>query len=192
MSTPPCGGCTHSRRQALQGLAGCALAAAGMSAAPGAWSAEDGPQPGDWLVSVDADEPKPLRVDDIERGAKQVFAWPHDPAGKRNRDASRLNRVLLLRLDTAELDAETRERSADGVLAYSGVCTHQGCDVSAWRAQEKTLLCFCHFSQFQPAKGAVVVAGPAPRSLPWVALRSDAGRLVLASGFNQPPGGHKA
>ncbi|EHR73601.1 Rieske Fe-S protein [Burkholderiales bacterium JOSHI_001] len=192
MSTPPCGGCTHSRRQALHGLAGCALAAAGVSAAPSAWSAEEGPQPGDFLVSVDADDARPLTVADIEPHAKQVFAWPHEPSAKRNRDASRLNRVLLLRLDPAELDAETRERSAEGVLAYSGVCTHQGCDVSAWRAQEKTLLCFCHFSQFQPAKGAVVVAGPAPRALPWIALRSDAGRLVLASGFNQPPGGHKA
>lgn len=190
-SPPPCcTGCNVGRRQALHQLTagalslGCGLAGA---AAP-----DDGPRAGDWLVPVDADNTNPLNVADLKPGSKQLIAWPHDPAARRNRDGSRLNRVLLVRLDPATLDADTAARAADGVLAYSSICTHQGCDVSAWRAQEKTLLCFCHFSQFQPAAGAKVVAGPAPRPLPWLPLKSDGGRLVLAGGFDQPPGGHQS
>lgn len=187
----PCSGCDAGRRAALQRLACGAVAASGLSTAA-AWSAAEGPQPGDWLVSVDADTPVPLTVADLKPNTKQQQAWPCDPKTMTLRDSSRLNRVLLVRLEPAALDAETATRAAEGVMAYSSVCTHQGCDVSAWREQEKTLLCFCHFSQFQPAQGGVVVAGPAPRPLPALPLRVEAGRLVVAGGFSQPPGGHKA
>ncbi|MEK8052700.1 Rieske 2Fe-2S domain-containing protein [Ideonella sp. DXS22W] len=187
----PCAGCDAGRRAALQRLACGALATSGLASAE-AWSAEQGPQPGDWLVSVDADKPVPLTVADLKPNAKQQQAWPCDPKTMKLRDQSRLNRVLLVRLDAVALDAETARRAADGVMAYSSVCTHQGCDVSAWREQEKTLLCFCHFSQFQPAQGAAVVAGPAPRPLPALPLRVEGGRLIVAGGFTQPPGGHKA
>lgn len=190
--SPPCAGCNAGRREALQRLACGALATTGLAAAPGAWSEEDGPQPGDWLVSVDADTPVAMTVAELKPNTKQQQAWPYDPKARRLRDGSRLNKVLLVRLDTGALDAETAARAADGVMAYSSVCTHQGCDVSAWREKEKTLLCFCHFSQFQPAQGGVVVAGPAPRPLPALPLRVEDGRLVVAGGFTQPPGGHKA
>jgi len=192
-ASPPtgcaCSGCPAdpSRRQALQRLGSGALAlGAGIAGA-----AADGPQPGDVLVSVDADTPLPLKVSDLKLNAKQLIAWPHDRAAGRSRDGSRLNRILLLRLDPATLDADTLARSAEGVVAYSAVCTHQGCDVNSWRPAEKTLLCFCHFSQFQPAQGATVVAGPAPRGLPWLPLRSDGGRLVVAGPFSAAPGGHQ-
>lgn len=150
---------------------------------------DDGPQIGDWLVALDAEKPVPLTSADLQPDAKQTFALPRDPVGARTRDGSRLNRILLIKLDPASMDEATRKRAADGVLAYSGVCTHQGCDVSSWRAQEKTLLCFCHFSQFQPAKSAMVVAGPAPRGLPYLPLRIDGGRLVVAGPFSATPGG---
>ncbi|MFT3953313.1 MAG: Rieske 2Fe-2S domain-containing protein [Piscinibacter sp.] len=190
-SSPPCcSGCDPGRRQALQQLAAGALSlGCGWAAAA---TPDDAPRAGDWLVPADADNGNPLTVADLKANSKQLIAWPHDPAAKRNRDGSRLNRVLLVKLDPAALDAETAPRAAEGVLAYSSICTHQGCDVSAWRTQEKTLLCFCHFSQFQPAAGAKVVAGPAPRPLPWLPLKSEGGRLVIAGGFNQPPGGHQS
>jgi rieske iron-sulfur protein len=186
-----CGGCCAAdphKRQSLLRMAAGAAALGGLSPAFAALA--DGPQVGDWLVSVDADTPTPLTTADLQLDAKQVFAFPHDPTAGRTRDGSRLNRVLLLKLAPATLDAETQTRAADGVLAYSGVCTHQGCDVSSWRPQEKTLLCFCHFSQFQPAQGGTVVAGPAPRSLPYLPLRSEGGRLVVAGPFSAQPGGH--
>jgi Rieske Fe-S protein len=192
-NTSPCADCQAGRRQALQQLAGTALAlGCGLGPAAARASSDDGPRAGDWLVSVDADTPQPLTVADLQTNAKQQIAWPLDPATNKPRDGSRLNRILLVKLDPGALDADTRARAAEGVLAYSSICTHQGCEVSAWRAQERTLLCFCHFSQYQPAASAAVVAGPAPRPLPWLPLKSEGGRLVLTGGFNLPPGGHQA
>lgn len=173
-----------NRRASLKVL-GTALA---LSSLPPANAASDAPQAGDWLVAVDADSFKPLSVTDLKVGEKQVIAFPYDPIVQRARNTSRLNRILLIKLDLASLNASTRPRAADGVLAYSALCTHQACDVNSWRAKEQTLLCYCHFSQFQPAEDAAVVSGPAPRGLPSLPLKADGGRLVLAGGFSEPPG----
>jgi hypothetical protein len=35
-----------------------------------------------------------------------------------------------------------------GVLAFSAICTHQGCDVTEWSKGDKSLLCFCHLFLF--------------------------------------------
>ena len=51
---------------------------------------------------------------DIPPGGPQVMAWPMDPTTKVVRDGSRLNQVLLLRLDPEEFDEDTRPRSAEG------------------------------------------------------------------------------
>ena len=86
------------------------------------------------------------------------------------------------------MDEPTRARAADGVLAYSATCTHGACSVSEWRPRQQQLHCPCHFSQFDPLRGAAVTRGPAPRALPNLPLRMDAGRLVLAGGFSARPG----
>lgn len=86
------------------------------------------------------------------------------------------------------MDGATRPLAADGVLAYSAFCTHQGCDVSSWLPKEQAFLCFCHFSKFAPLQGATVLEGPAPRPLPSLALKLDGGHLVVASGFSSEPG----
>lgn len=171
------------RRQALRAAAGAALAAGtGM-----AW-ADDGPRKGDWLVQVDDEAKKPLAAADIKIDQKPVIVYPYDPAAKALRDSTRLNRILLVKLDPATLDGPTAGRAADGVVAYSAFCTHQGCDVNAWVAAEKALLCFCHFSKFAPNQEASVTAGPAPRPLPALPLESKDGKLVVADGFTASPG----
>jgi Rieske Fe-S protein len=147
------------------------------------------PQPGDRLVRVDAaGAVKPLRVEDIPRETRPLQAFPFDAAKKLTRNGSRLNKVLLLRLPPESMDAVTRERAADGVVAYSSVCTHQGCEVSEWMTQDKWLLCFCHFSKFNPAASCEVMGGPAPRSLPALALKSENGELVVVQKFSSAPG----
>ncbi len=179
------GGCgaDPGRRMALKAAAGVALAAgAGM-----AW-ADDGPRKGDWLVQVDDEGKQPLARADIKLGEKPVIVYPFDPASKALRDGTRLNRIVLVKLEPGTLDAATAARAAEGIVAYSAFCTHQGCDVSSWVAADKALLCFCHFSKFAPHEEAAVIAGPAPRPLPALPLAVADGKLVVAGGFNAAPG----
>ncbi len=62
-------------------------------------------------------------------------------------------------------------------VAYSAVCTHQGCTVAYKNGQ---LACPCHGSVFDPAKGAAVVAGPAPKPLPEIPVKVEGGEVVKA------------
>src|ERR1700688_3608635 len=72
---------------------------------------DDRPKPGDLFVFADGDrEGEAIAPADIPPGGPQIMAWPMDPATKVVRDGSRLNQVLLLRLDPEELDEATRPR----------------------------------------------------------------------------------
>ena len=62
-------------------------------------------------------------------------------------------------------------------VAYSAICTHQGCTV-AYKGGK--LACPCHGSVFDPARGAKVVAGPAPRPLPEIPVKVEGGEIVKA------------
>jgi Rieske Fe-S protein len=147
------------------------------------------PKAGDRLVFVTGEKKGDLvKADDLLLGGPQQLAYPMDPASKTTRDGSRLNQLLLIRLDPAELTAETRARAAAGVVAYSAVCTHQGCDVSQWKSDKKVLLCVCHGSEFDPKDRASVVFGPAPRRLAMVPLKLEEGVLVVAGAFTGKPG----
>lgn len=60
----------------------------------------------------------------------------------------------------------TRDASR-GLHAFSATCTHQGCTVNV--VKHGRIDCPCHGSRFDAATGAVV-AGPAPRPLPMIAV----------------------
>jgi Rieske Fe-S protein len=62
-------------------------------------------------------------------------------------------------------------------VAYSAVCTHQGCTVAYNNGQ---LACPCHGSVFDPANGAAVVNGPAQRPLPELPVKVQGGEVVRA------------
>jgi rieske iron-sulfur protein len=117
------------------------------------------------------------------------LAYPMDPESKVIRDGSLLNQVVLVRLDPAQLSADTQEYAADGVVAYSAICTHQGCPVSMWKADAKALFCSCHAAQFDPKERARVINGPAPRRLPMLPVRIVDGTLTAAGGFVGTVGG---
>src|ERR1700751_2911121 len=106
-----------------------------------------------------------------------------DPATNTVRNGSGLNQGLLLRPDPEAFDAETKERAADGVGAYSAICVHTGCDVTNWHPDRQLLECPCHYSTYDPKQGAKVVSGPAPRRLPALPLRIVDSRLVVAKPF---------
>jgi Rieske Fe-S protein len=111
------------------------------------------------------------------------MAWAMDPRSRIVRSGSRLNRVLLLRFDPEALAADTRARAAGGVVAYTAICTHNGCEVTDWLGEEQMLSCPCHATKFDPRNGARVIDGPAPRPLPALPLTLADGRLVVSRSF---------
>jgi rieske iron-sulfur protein len=148
-----------------------------------AQSENERPKEGDLLVSVHNESPVPLQPKDIPAGGPPVVAWAMDQVGNLVRKGSRLNKVLLLRLDPATLVGITQERAADGVVAYSAICPHAGCEVDAWVDDQKILECSCHYSRYNPRNGAAVLDGPAPRALPALPLKIADGNLVVAKPF---------
>jgi Rieske Fe-S protein len=174
-----------ARRTILKGAfgMGASLALAPAAAFAQGDQASSRPKEGDLLVKVDDPTLKPMAPDDIPLASAPVMAWALEPADKVVRSGSRLNRILLVRLDADALAAATRARAADGVVAYTAVCTHEGCDVGGWLAAEQMLFCECHQSKFDPRDAARVVDGPAPRGLPALPLKVADGVLVVARPF---------
>jgi len=147
------------------------------------------PQPGDRLVFLTGPKKgQAARSDDLKLGGSQAQAYPADPKGV-VRDGSPLNLVVLVRVGSDGLDADTRARSADGVVAYSAICTHQACPVNQWSEEKKAMVCSCHASTYDPKNGAKVIFGPAPIALAALPLKSEGGLLIVAGGFTGRVGG---
>jgi Rieske Fe-S protein len=142
------------------------------------------PQTGDRFVFAEGERAgSEIALKDLPLGGPQILAWPMEPAGRIVRSGSRLSQVVLVRLDPASLDDETRSHSAEGVVAYSAVCKHAQCPVTGWIQEKQLLHCFCHDSQYDPRHGAKVVFGPAPRSLPALPVKIADGVLMAAGTF---------
>ena len=71
-------------------------------------AASQRPKEGDLFVKVGDSTTTPLRPADLPLGARQTMAWPMDPADNTLRNGSRLNRVMLLRMDAEKLSPETK------------------------------------------------------------------------------------
>ena len=164
--------------------AGCCAIPAGSAQVDDAVA---GPVSGDLLVPARGESTAPLKAEDIKLGAKPVLVFPYDLKEQKPKNDSRLNKLMLVRVDPSEMNEEMKTQSVNGVLAYSAVCTHQGCDVTEFIAAEKVLMCFCHFSKFNPADGSVA-KGPATKSLPHIALTEKNGLLAIAGAFSNKPG----
>ena len=145
--------------------------------------ADERPKEGDVLVRFDSEKQIPLEPTDIPLGGPPVFAWPMDLAANVMRSGSRLNKILLVRFDPATLIGVTQERAADGVVAYSAICPHAGCEVNVWADDQKILECSCHYSHYNPREAAAVIDGPAPRALAALPLKVLDGKLAVAKPF---------
>lgn len=146
------------------------------------------PQKADVLVFSEGDRAgEIIKPDDLKLGGPPVRAWPKDPKTSVVRKGSRLNEVLVVKLDPAEFDEETRARAAGGVVAYSIICVHTGCPITAWvkaaSSDKDVFKCVCHNSEYDPRQSAQVVFGPAPRRLPALPLAADDGTLTVAAAF---------
>jgi len=173
----------------------CAVAFAGAVRARADESGEASapPQESDVLVFAFGEKAaQVIKPADLAAGAKQTLAYPMNPVTGRVRDATRLNQLIVVRIDPATLAPETLGRAADGVVAYSGVCSHTGCDVTDWLAAPKHFKCPCHESEFDPSDAARVVSGPAPWQLAALPLKIVDGAITIAGpfvgrvGFAQP------
>lgn len=168
---------------------GLALPVAGLVAAQEENPRKARPQRNDRFVFAGGDRKgKVITLADLPAGGSPLTAYPIEPTARVVRDDSRLNQILLVRLDPSGLDSDTRARAADGIVAYSAVCTHTGCDVWEWQPASSTIKCPCHFSEFDLKESARVLNGPAPRRLPALPLKVVDGMPAAAGGFIGRPG----
>jgi ubiquinol-cytochrome c reductase iron-sulfur subunit len=135
---------------------------------------------------------RPYRASDIEEdNLYTAFAEGSD------KDAM-ASSVVLVRLpqDQLKLPEQNAGFEADGIVAYSKICTHAGCAISLYRAPlfqpaepKPALVCPCHYSTFDPAAGGKVTFGPAGRKLPMLpVLIAPNGELRAAGNFDDPVG----
>jgi rieske iron-sulfur protein len=136
------------------------------------------PRPGDLLVREGDETRTPLTPADIVADGKPTVAWAMDPDGKVVRNASRFNKLVVVRVGAGD----------DAVFANTVICTHDGCDVTDWLGDEHVLSCPCHYSKFDPKDAGRVISGPAPRALPSLPLTVTNGRLVVARPFTSRVG----
>ena len=147
------------------------------------------PQIGDELVYPSWEqEDHTIAPDDIVQNAPPILGYPRNPATGVVRERSRLNQILLVRFDDAALDDATRARSAEGIVAYSGVCTHTGCGVSEWNDAALHFVCPCHGSEFDPRTHASIIGGPATRPLPGLPIALRDGILIVSGSFTDKVG----
>jgi thiosulfate dehydrogenase (quinone) large subunit len=71
--------------------------------------------------------------------------------------------------------------ASDRVVAFEAICTHAKCVVD-FDPGRRLIVCACHGAEFDPARGAAVVAGPAPRPLPPVKVRVDRNGTISIQG----------
>ncbi len=136
-------------------------------------------------------EGQPITPNDITLGGPQIFAYPMDANASHVANESRLNQVILVRLDPSRMTKETAAHAADGIVAYSGICTHTGCEVEDWDEDTNHFVCPCHDSEFDPADNGRVMSGPARRRLAALPLKIENGQLLIAGGFTGRVGGER-
>jgi ubiquinol-cytochrome c reductase iron-sulfur subunit len=177
------------RRFMARLLAGAVAALAAALALP---ALSLGPMPGGALFRTEwrggarvvDEDGNPLRPSDLPLDSvRTVFPDGHVGAP----DAQTL--VIKVRPTDLALPAGRDEWTPEGCVAYSKICTHAGCPVGLYRAEDHSLLCPCHQSTFDVLRGAVPTFGPAARPLPQLPLEVDAeGYLVASSDFPEPVG----
>jgi ubiquinol-cytochrome c reductase iron-sulfur subunit len=107
--------------------------------------------------------------------------------------------LVLVRLPKGDLRLPPANDGfdADGIVAYSKICTHAGCAIALYRAplfppndpRPPELVCPCHYSTFDPGAGGKVTFGPAGRKLPMLPIYVDSrGGLRARGNFDQPVG----
>ncbi|HTZ57508.1 MAG TPA: ubiquinol-cytochrome c reductase iron-sulfur subunit [Acidobacteriaceae bacterium] len=136
---------------------------------------------GERLMTIDSN---PLTIHSLDTGGTAIV-FPESSVG------SEKTQTVLIRVnpDLLQLPSARSDWAPLGYLAYSRVCTHAGCAVGMYEAEQNLLLCPCHQSTFDVLRGAVPTSGPAARPLPQLPLYADSdGTLRAGGGFSEPTG----
>jgi len=138
------------------------------------------------------DRGRPLRADEI---LEETFYTAYPEGADREQLGAPL---VVVRLQPAELHLPAGRDgwAPDGIVAYSKICTHAACAVALYRKPtfpdvepRPALVCPCHYSTFDPARGGKVLFGPAGRPLPQLPLEVRSGGELRAGGnFSGPVG----
>jgi ubiquinol-cytochrome c reductase iron-sulfur subunit len=131
---------------------------------------------------------RPLLADDVE---EETFYTAFPQGADREQLGAPLV-VVRLPVSQLELPSGRKDWAPHGILAYSKICTHAGCAIALYRKPtfqptepRPALVCPCHYSTFDPARGGDVIFGPAGRPLPQLPLVVDAsGHLRAAGNFS--------
>jgi ubiquinol-cytochrome c reductase iron-sulfur subunit len=131
---------------------------------------------------------KALLADDID---EESF-YTAFPAGADREQLGAPLVVVRLPVSQLRLPGDRKGWAPGGILAFSKICTHAGCAIALYRKPtfpptepRPALVCPCHYSTFDPARGGDVIFGPAGRPLPQLPLIvDDSGRLRAGGNFS--------
>ncbi|MGN6188062.1 MAG: ubiquinol-cytochrome c reductase iron-sulfur subunit, partial [Conexibacter sp.] len=171
------GGEGVTRRRLIAGAAG--VAGIGVGAALVTPAASLGPNVSQRIddtpwrrgVRVVDERGRAILADDVPQGTF-VTGFPE---GASLRDLA--SPIVIVRLPPSAIhlpDGRAQaEWAPEGLLAYSKICTHAGCAVNLYRypsfratQARPALVCPCHYSTFDPPRGAHENIGPARRPRP--------------------------
>jgi ubiquinol-cytochrome c reductase iron-sulfur subunit len=142
---------------------------------------------GDHLVTEDG---RRLKASDLEvNGILTVF--PEGKGDALSSDVPPQSATVLINLGNAPFVIKKGREgwTVDGVVAFSKICTHAGCPVGLYDVESHQLVCPCHQSTFDVLLDCKPVFGPAPRSLPQLALSvDDDGYLIAQGDYDQAVG----
>lgn len=130
----------------------------------------------------------PIRAADYNLPGSMTTVIPDGYAD--NYDALAKATCVLIKFAPGQLKAPTvMNWTVNNIVAYSKICTHLGCPAALYEQTTHHILCPCHQSTFDAARGATVLFGPATRPLPQLPLTVDSeGYLVAKSDFHEPVG----
>jgi ubiquinol-cytochrome c reductase iron-sulfur subunit len=129
-----------------------------------------------------SEDGRPVRADELETNSV-VTVFPQGFVDSAD------SQTLLIRLPPDVTAPGPRDWTAQGVVAFSKICTHAGCPVGLYQAETYELFCPCHQSTFSVLDRARPTFGPATRRLPQLPIRlDDQGYVVARSDYPEPVG----
>ncbi len=175
------------RRDLLKGTCGFVCAAAvmsvGVSAPAYADTQKDVPQVGDVFVfTAGPKKGSVVMVDDVVLDASPLTVMPKDPSGA-VRDGDNFT-TLLYRVSKDKVPSDMAPDTVDGIMAYSAVCTHQGCLLTDLHKPSVAVnafgfICPCHDAIFDPLQEGKNTGGATSATLAYFPIKSDGGKIVV-------------